>query len=365
MFFATILGIWFLMHVYVFWRVSSVPLIQKTNHRLLLAAIAALLGCSYVLSRSLSSVPSLARPLEIAGANWIGVLFLAFVCLLVADILTLFGYAFPRIAPNIRAVALLISVVLSGVAVIQGTRSPRVEAYEVRVNGLPAQMDGAVVAVMSDLHLGTLLGEDWAKARVQQVMDLHPDLIILCGDILEGDDPSERSLLLKLHQLSAPLGVWAVAGNHESHGHGDSNNVLQSVGIRVLQNEWAEIRPGIVISGVQDLTHAHRGGIHPDDLVTNALNSRPSGATTIFVSHSPMKAELAASMGVSLMLSGHTHDGQIWPFNYFVQQINPYMSGSYDIGSMKLIVCRGTGTWGPRMRLWRRGEIVKITLHSR
>jgi predicted MPP superfamily phosphohydrolase len=364
MFFATVLSIWLLMHLYVFWRASSVPFIQRNVHRLLLTGIAALLGSSYLLSRMLSSLPWLARPLEIVGANWIGLLFLAFVCLLVADLITLFGYAFTETAPTIRGIALSVSVVLAAVALIQGMRPPQIESYEVRVNNLPTQMDGTVIVMMSDLHLGSLLGEDWAAARVQQVMNLHPDLIVLCGDILEGDDPSESGLLIKLQQLSAPLGVWAVAGNHESHGHnGVSNNALQSAGVRVLRNEWAEIRPGMVISGVQDLTHVQRSGLNPNDLVIQALIGRPSDAATVFVSHSPIRAELAASRGVSLMLSGHTHNGQIWPFNYFVQQLNPYMSGIYDVESMKLIVCRGTGTWGPRMRLWRRGEIVKITIH--
>jgi predicted MPP superfamily phosphohydrolase len=190
-------------------------------------------------------------------------------------------------------------------------------------------------------------------------------LIILGVDILEGDDPSERDLLVKLHQLSAPRGVWAVAGNHESHGNnGSSNNVLQSVGIRVLRNEWVEVRRGMVIAVVQDLTHIERAGLNSNNLVIRALSGRPSEAVTVFVSHAPLNAELVASRGVSLMLSGHTHNGQIWPFNYFVEQINPYTSGFYKLGNMQLFVCRGTGTWGPRMRLWRRGEIAKITLHA-
>ena len=120
--------------------------------------------------------------------------------------------------------------------------------------------------------------------------------------------------------------------------------------------------PGLVLTGVDDLTA--RGEFrHPGPYLETALANRPKGAT-ILLSHSPMEAEKAAQAGVGLMLSGHTHNGQIWPFEYLVRLRYDFIGGFYKIGEMPLIVCRGTGTWGPRMRLWRPSEIVRITLKS-
>ena len=94
-----------------------------------------------------------------------------------------------------------------------------------------------------------------------------------------------------------------------------------------------------------------------------ALSGRPPGAT-VFLSHTPWETEKAAGAGAGLMLSGHTHGGQIWPFSYMVRLRYPLLGGRYDVNGMTVIVCRGTGTWGPRMRLWRPGEILRITLRS-
>jgi predicted MPP superfamily phosphohydrolase len=99
--------------------------------------------------------------------------------------------------------------------------------------------------------------------------------------------------------------------------------------------------------------------------IEKALQGHPVNAATILVSHTPWSAETAAQAGVSLMLSGHTHEGQIWPFNYVVGLTHPFLAGRYEVNGMPLVVCRGTGTWGPRMRLWRRGEIARITLRRR
>ena len=98
--------------------------------------------------------------------------------------------------------------------------------------------------------------------------------------------------------------------------------------------------------------------------MTKALAGRPPGAT-VLLSHTPWQAEEAAKAGVDLMLSGHTHGGQIWPFGYVVKRYYPLIGGRYEVAGVTVIVCRGTGTWGPRMRLWRRGEILRVTLHAK
>ena len=158
------------------------------------------------------------------------------------------------------------------------------------------------------------------------------------------------------------FGVWAVPGNHEFHG-GGSLALFKQAGFKLLRNEWAEIRPGFVLAGVEDLTSARRRG-RGGDFISRAVAGRPPGAA-ILLSHTPWEVETAAEAGVGLMLSGHTHGGQIWPFGYLVRRWYPLLEGRYDIDGMPVIVCRGTGTWGPRMRLWHPGEILRVILRAR
>lgn len=305
-----------------------------------------------------------AATLESFGMNWMGILFLLFVSFLAVDLITVFGFFLPRLTPSFRGVALITGLALSVIALVQGFRPPIIENYDVRLPGLSHEMDGTVIVAMSDLHIGSLLGEQWLTERVAQVMNERSDMVVLLGDLFEGHGRPHKDLLTVLSKLAAPLGVWAVPGNHEFHGGSDGNiTVLDKTGICLLRDRWAEVQPGFVVAGVDDLTSSRRRGRN-DDHISKALAGRPPG-TTILLSHTPWQVERAASAGVDLMLSGHTHSGQIWPFGYVVRIFYPLLAGQYEVAGMPIIVCRGTGTWGPRMRLWRRGEILRVTLRKK
>ncbi len=217
---------------------------------------------------------------------------------------------------------------------------------------------------MSDLHIGTTLDGKWLGKRVDQVLAERPDMIVLLGDIFEGHSPPSKEHVATLERLKALMGVWAILGNHEFHGRDDSIIPLfQAAGITVLRNERVNVRPGLMLAGVDDLTSHRRSGLNTD-LVTRAL-AIPSLGATVLLSHTPWSAELAAKAGAGLMLCGHTHGGQIWPFGYLVRQVYPLLAGRYDVGGMTVIVSRGAGTWGPRMRLWEQGEIIRVTLRAK
>jgi hypothetical protein len=359
--------LWTVGNCYVFWRAWTVPLLKRFLSRWLLAVLAVLLWGSYFAARGLEGVlpRAVVGPLELLGADWMAVLFWSAAGLLIVDVVTAGGFLFRRWAPTARGGALALAGVLAVIAVVQGTRAPVVREYEVRLAGLPRDADGTVVVAISDLHLGTLIGERWLAARVRQVEGLQPDAIVVLGDVLEGDAPSESGLLPELRGLHAPLGVWFVNGNHEHYGHqGGGAGRLESAGLQVLVNRWVELRPGLVFAGVEDLTRHGRGRTTVADPIGQALAGRPADAATILLSHSPLQAERAAQGGAGLMLGAHTHGGQIWPFGYFTARNYPLMGGRYDVDGMPVIVCRGTGTWGPRMRLWRPSEILRITLRA-
>ncbi len=352
------------MQIYVFWRASSVPLIRQHSSRKRLIGIGFAVWALFLIGRVGGSdgAGKLATVFELSSLTWMAMLFLMAVVLLAADLATGFGLFFKRFVFRLRGVALGVGMALSVIALVQGLRAPVVQSYALSIPGLPEKLDGTVVIALSDLHLGSVLGERWLEGRIEQVQAEQPDIVVLLGDVFEGHGTPGKEVLAALHRLSAPQGVWGVLGNHESHTANANNDALfKEAGIRLLHNAWVELRPGLVLAGVDDLA-ASRDTHQAQSFLTAALAGRPSGAS-ILLSHAPVASEQAAEKGVNLMLSGHTHGGQLWPFDYLVRQRFALFEGRYEVGPMALVVSRGTGTWGPRMRLWRPAEIVRVTLH--
>lgn len=366
MFGTILISVCTLMHIYVFMRAATVPFVAQRIPLKILIGAGVILWVIFYFGRVVGhdGTGLLAVILEFLGMTWMAILFLTFIPVLALDILTVFGFLMPRLSPSLRGWALVLGGLLSLIALFQGLRPPVVRDYEVQLRGLPDKLDGTAIIALSDLHLGSQLGERWLKGRVNQVMALDPDLVVLLGDIFEGHGPSENGLIKILQRISSPMGVWAVTGNHEFHGGRRGINMMEEAGFQVLRNRWAEIRPGLILAGVDDLTSGRRRANQESDPVMQALAGRPPGAT-VLLSHTPWQTEKASNAGVGLMLSGHTHGGQIWPFDYLVKQRDPLLEGKHEIGGMTVIVSRGTGTWGPRMRLWHPGEILRVTLKNK
>ncbi len=352
-----------LVMTYVAWRATSVPwLIRRLQKQTLWITFAGLwvlmaLGRTLGHSESFPGTAPGSALLEITSMTLLGVLFLCFVSLLAVDLATGFGFWCRPSSPRLRGWALVGGLGLSGIALVQGMRAPEIVDYEVPIPGLPQERDGLVVVALSDLHLGASIGPRWMKARIAQVHALHPDLILLLGDVFEGHGRPDEDVMVALRTLRAPMGVWGVDGNHERHGNAASP--LDEAGVHVLRNALGMPIPGLVLAG--------RTG--PGQRVSDpgstwqVPSERPKGAL-VLMAHIPRQVEEAAQSGVGLMLSGHTHGGQLWPFGYLTGMAFPVLSGKVQIGEMTLIVNRGAGTWGPRMRLWRRGEISRIRLRS-
>ncbi|SYZ74764.1 Metallophosphoesterase [Candidatus Zixiibacteriota bacterium] len=368
MFHTLLLSAWTIFHIYIFWRLISLPAVRRYFSRLFLFVIIAALWSAYFLPGILNDLGlnSLSRIISLFGMNWLGTTFLIFVCLLIVDLLTLYGLILRSYLKYLRPAGFVAGILLSLIALYLGYRSPIIRNYEITLPNLPAQDDGQVLVAISDLHVGTFLDENWLSARVKQINALKPDIVVMLGDLFEGDSPSERrkSMIEILKGISAPLGVWGIVGNHESHGGlGSTTQFLEESGIQMLRDQWKEIEPGLVLAGADE--HHYNSNIPgSSDRLAWFINGRPLNCATIYLSHRPVGAEEAAAAGAGLMLSGHTHGGQLWPFTYISALANPLLAGKYVIDGMPVIVSRGTGTWGPRMRLWHPGEILRITLRS-
>lgn len=368
MFFVIFLLLWSGLNAYVFLRLLSIPLVAHYLPPVLLIPVALVLTTSYIGARLLEHVNldlgGTARVLEFVGANWVGIFFLLFVTFLAADIVTGFGFLVPGLAIRIRTGALVAAAVLAAIAYLQAWRAPVVTDYEVAMPGLPRAADGTVLVVASDLHMGAMIRHGWARARAAQFAALNPDLVLLVGDIFEGDLATHAAWLPVLQQFQARHGVFAVTGNHEFYaGPAAILDLFRRAGFRVLRDEHHEVVPGLILAGVDDPAFRKNGRRDQPPALDEAFANRPSGAT-IFLSHTPVFAEKAAQLGAGLMLCGHTHNGQIWPFQYIVRLAFRLVAGRYDVNGMTAIVGRGTGTWGPRMRLWQRSELLRITLRA-
>jgi predicted MPP superfamily phosphohydrolase len=168
----------------------------------------------------------------------------------------------------------------------------------------------------------------------------------------------------QLRTLTAPRGVFAVLGNHEYYaGRDRSRRLLRDAGFTVLDNMAVEVAPGLHVAGIPDYRGSNQTGSSEADL-DRALAAIEPNAAVILLQHAPERERAAAGAGVDLMLNGHTHGGQIWPFHYLVRRAYPNIAGVYRVGEMTQIISRGSGQWGPPMRLFAPAEIIHITLRT-
>ncbi|PLX93751.1 MAG: metallophosphoesterase [Desulfuromonas sp.] len=361
MFSLIFLSVCTLLHSYLCWRLVALFSQHNTPRRRWLTSLAVAVWVLFAASwMGHSQIFPGHHAAEWIWSQWLGILFLLSVPLLLVDGVTLFGCLYRPIRPVLGKSAVVVGIVLCAIALVQGTRPPVISSYEITVDRLPPELDGLSVVALSDLHLGPLLDPPWLSKRLEQVSQLSADMIVFVGDIFEVGEPEADAFIDRLRTLKARYGVWGVSGNHEYYG-GNKLSLFAPAGITLLQNRWEVVTPGLIIAGVDDLTIAQRQGRAGVTLVDSALSDRPDGAT-IFLSHTPWQFDKAVQHQVDIMISGHTHGGQIWPFNYLVAQRYPTLAGHYRDKTSQLFVGRGTGTWGPRMRLWQRAEILHLTL---
>ncbi len=197
---------------------------------------------------------------------------------------------------------------------------------------------------------------------------LAPDLVAITGDLVDGTVGQLAAAIEPLARLKAPHGVYFVTGNHEYFSGAEAwLKELNRLGIRVLRNERVSIGNGTVgfdLAGVDDRSAVHYGGLPPEEALGRALLDRDPGRELVLLAHQPRTLLDAAPFGIGLQLSGHTHGGQMWPFNFVVELQQPFVAGLHRRGGSQIYVSRGTGYWGPPMRLGAPAEITEIRLES-
>ncbi|MER6471364.1 metallophosphoesterase [Streptomyces collinus] len=272
-------------------------------------------------------------------------------------------------APSRR---LFVSRVVGGTAaaaavgtVGQGTygvlRGPRVKRVTVPLARLPRAAHGFRIAVVSDIHLGPVLGRSFAQRVVDTVNATQPDLIAVVGDLVDGSVKDLGPAAAPLAGLTARHGAYFVTGNHEYFSGAEQWVAeVRTLGLHPLENARTEL-PHFDLAGVNDL-QGESEGQGPD--FGRALGDRDRARACVLLAHQPVQIHEAVRYGVDLQLSGHTHGGQLWPGNLIAAAANPTVAGLERYGDTQLYVSRGAGAWGPPTRVGAPSDVTVVELAS-
>jgi len=235
---------------------------------------------------------------------------------------------------------------------------PKITNLDVQINRSSRQ--GIRIVQLSDVHLDGITSTHWVRQLVETVNKLSPDIIVFTGDFLDISPDRVRDQLELIKSLNATIGKLAVSGNHDFYGdYNVFKTVMSDIGFQLIDNDHVSIG-GIDFVGIAD-SDASRFGFYRADARLD-FPSFPLDKTVVALSHRPDEFSIFSSKGITLQLSGHTHWGQIPPFNLFIRFVHTFPKGFAKINESMLYVSKGTGVWGPPMRLFGRSEIVTFTL---
>lgn len=240
-------------------------------------------------------------------------------------------------------------------------RGPRVKRITVPLAKLPRSAHGFRIAVVSDIHLGPILGRAHTRRIVDTINRTQPDLVAVVGDLVDGTVADLGPAAEPLALLRARHGNYFVTGNHEYYsGAAQWVDQVRELGLHPLENDRVEI-DGFDLAGVNDVAGESEGQ-GPD--FDRALGDRDRSRAAVLLAHQPVVIHDAVAHGVDLQLSGHTHGGQLWPGNFIADLANPTGAGLDRYGDTQLYVSRGAGAWGPPVRVGAPSDITVVELAS-
>ncbi|MET9230590.1 metallophosphoesterase [Lentzea sp. NPDC003310] len=249
-----------------------------------------------------------------------------------------------------------------GYGMTQALGDPQLLNVPVTLDKLQKSLSGFRIAVVSDIHLGPLLGRSHTERIVRIINEQQADLVAIVGDLVDGTVAELGEAAAPLRDLVSKHGSFFVTGNHEYFsGHEQWIAELDRLGVNPLRNEGLTVAGGIEVVGVNDVTgRSYDDG--PD--FGKALAGRNSANPVVLLSHQPVQVTDASSHGVDLQLSGHTHGGQMVPFNFLVPLQQPSTAGLSKVDDTWLYTSRGAGFWGPPVRVGAPPDITMIELRS-
>ncbi|HEY0839119.1 MAG TPA: metallophosphoesterase, partial [Vulgatibacter sp.] len=373
-------------HFYIWARLVQAPgwpLPWTIAGTVLIVCLALLLPTSMMLVRALPR--GWAGPLGWIAFTWMGMGFLFTVSLFAIDVARWLGLGVASawawvassngpadpvrreiLARGAAGAATMLAAGTGVVALRGGLGEVDVKEVPVKLDRLPRELSGYTIVQLTDVHIGPLIGRRFIDQVVEKVNGLRPDAVVITGDLVDGSVEELARHAEPLARLASRDGVYFVTGNHEYYSGVERwLPYLERMGIRVLRNERTSLGDAgasFDLAGIDDEWASRYGRGHGADLA-KAVAGRDPERELVLLAHQPKAILGGAQAGVGLQISGHTHGGQIWPFTGLVHLAQPYVAGLHRHDeATQIYVSRGTGFWGPPMRLGAPAEVTKIVL---
>lgn len=371
-FFSIVLAIYSLVNIYIYFKgYNAIPGLH--NHKFIYAVVFFFISALFIFAKILESKHSsvITDALNILGGFWLAFMLYGFLLFLLSDIILLILRITHLINPgnilSYRKWTFIITASISSLLIIGGFINaiiPVVKEYNITINKPAGEIKTLRIAAVSDIHLGSIIRKRSLKKMSDILRKLKPDLVLLLGDIVDGEiGPVLRGDLLQYFTCPKSTdGLFAITGNHEFIG-GASRTIpyIESKGIRVLKDEIVTLPGGIQLIGRIDRDSRRFYGkerLPLGELMKETDSTKP----VILLDHQPFHLEESSKYGVDLELSGHTHNGQMWPLNYVTGMIYELSYGYLKKGNSQFIVSSGYGLWGPRVRSGSRSEVLLINI---
>ena len=374
-FFTVFFTLYGLINFYVFLRGwQAIP--PDSGLRIPYVVVFWALALSFIAGRFLEriAITTFSDIIVWVGSFWLAAFAYFMLFALLVDLLRLFNYIVPffpsfitRNYARAKEVTALGAALLVTCAIVAGyfnARTPRLRTLNLHIDKKVDSLRSLNLAVASDIHLGTIIGRSRLDAIVKTINALEPDLILLPGDIVDEDlgPVIKQNLGETLRKLKAKYGVLAITGNHEYIGGvEEACRYLEEHGIMVLRDTCVRVNNDLFVVGREDRSISQFAGKRRkplEELMTQVDKRLP----VILMDHQPFGLNEAVGQGVDLQLSGHTHHGQIWPFQFITKAVYELSWGYLKRGSTHIYVSSGVGSWGPPVRIGNTPEIVNIRL---
>ena len=372
-FFIVFFGIFFAINYYVFIRgLRALP--AESNVRYAYSVVFWILALAFIGGRFLENhLPSpVSEALIWGGSFWIAAAIYFLMAVIGLDFLRLINHFFPFLPsavtenyPRAKQFTFMVITGIVALVLISGhvnSLRPKITSLTLSVPKKTARLQKLNIVVVSDVHMGTIVGRSRLDRIVEKINRMDADLVLLPGDIVDEDirPVIRQNLGESLRNIKSRLGVYAVTGNHEYLGGVEAACAyLKEHNVVLLRDEWLKIADSIYLVGREDRFINRLGNTRRKSL-SELMACVDKTYPVILMDHQPFDLEEAAAQSVDLYISGHTHAGQLWPFNYIVRQIYEVPWGYKKIGDMHVYVSTGVGTWGPPVRIGNRPEIVQM-----
>ena len=375
LFIGIVITIYTLVNYYIFARaLQAIP--AGSSLRPFYIAGFWLIAASFVAARILErSYPChFTEVLTWTGNFWLAFMLFFFLIALLLDITRLFNHFFHFLPAFVytdylktKQIILIAAIVFSSVNILAGyinARNPRVKELNLKIDKPGYGLKTLTISMASDIHLGSIIRKAKARELVSMLNAPKPDLILLAGDVVDEDlaPVIKDNIGEALCELKARIGVYAITGNHEYiGGAGAAVDYLEKHCIKMLRDTAVLVNGQFYLVGRDDRDKVRFTG-KPRKELQEVMKDVDLSYPVILMDHQPFNLSKAADLGVDLQLSGHTHHGQIWPFNYITKAIYELSWGYKKIKNTHFYVSCGFGTWGPPVRLGNRPEVVIIHL---